>query len=105
MVEQEGFEGGAGASVDELRDVAEGEAAIEGLWWKPGPGVGTEVELEAPELAVVVEDEGPVAGAEDEVVVLVGGVRGRGGKETTRHAEMKFEVERCSGDWRFVICY
>lgn len=43
--------------------------------------------------AVVVENEGSLASAQDEVVVLLDFVIGGGGGEFTGHAEMDFEVK------------
>lgn len=61
-----------------------------------GPGVGGVVEHDAAEHAVVIEDEGGFGGVEDEVVVALALVVGRGGEELAGHAEVDFEVE-CVG--------
>lgn len=93
LVEEKGFEGLFRVAFDEFADAGEGELGILGLGREIGPGIGAVVEHDAAEHAVVVENEGGAAGAEDEVVVFVFLVIERGGGELAGHPEVDFEVE------------
>ena len=93
LVKEEGFERLLGVALDELANAGEGEFGILGLGRKVGPGIGAVVQHDAAEHAVVVKDEGGLAGAEDEVVVLMDFVVGYGSGEFAGHAEVDFEVK------------
>lgn len=86
LVEEEGFEGDAGTTVDEGGEVSEGKFAVEDFGREGGPGVGVAVEFDAAELTVVVVGQSVVGSAEEEVVVFFGEVIGCGGVEAAGHA-------------------
>jgi hypothetical protein len=93
LVEEEGLDGGARAAVDHGGDVPEGERGVEDPGREAAPWIlRAVVKLEASELPVIVEDEAVAGGPQNEVVVLLGGMVRRGGKETAGHAEVQLQV-------------
>jgi len=93
LVEEEGFEGFFGVSLDEFAHAGEGEFGVLGLRREVGPRGGAIVEHDAAEHAVVIKNEARFSGAEDEVIVFLDlVVRGSGG-ELAGHAEVDFEME------------
>jgi hypothetical protein len=92
LVEEEGLEGGAGPSRQEFPEVGDGEAEIQDLRGEVAPRIEPRfVEEDASELPVIGVDEGETGGAENEVIVLCGGVVRRSDDEAASHAEVKFE--------------
>jgi hypothetical protein len=96
LVEERGFEGEAAVALQEIGHGGAGEGARGdggGDAGPPGGRFGALMDMDAAELARVVEDEGAVFLVEDEVVVLGGRVRGGRDGEFAGHAEVKAEPE------------
>jgi len=93
LIEKEGLKRFLGVFFDELADAHQGEFGILWLWREGEPRGGDLVKHDAPEHAVVIENERGVAGLQDEMVVFVSFVVERGGGKFTGHSEVDFEVE------------
>jgi hypothetical protein len=93
LIEKKSLEGFVGMAREKISYSGEGKSGVLRLRGEIGPGIGLVVEHDSTEHPVVVEDEGSLLGAEDEVVVLVKRVIRRRGHELAGHAEMDFEVE------------
>lgn len=93
LIQEEGLDRGAGVAREKRGDAFPGKAGLERLRRKIAPGSGTVVKENAPELAVVVEDERAFPLVEDEVVVFRRSTIGRGHRKPARHAKVELEVE------------
>lgn len=91
LVEDEGFEAGAGSLFQQALYESEGEAGVEDFGGEGSPRFRVFVEVGAAELTIVVVDEGEAGEADEEVVVLVSLVVSGSDGEAARHPEMDFE--------------
>lgn len=79
LIEEQGFEWFFGVSLDQFSHVGQGEFGILWLGREGSPGIGAVVEHDAPKHTVVIKNQRGGRSSDDEVIVFLGLVAGRGG--------------------------